>query len=290
MFFVVIASLLLLTPINWIGTYSLPWLGSLLAAAVAWGLTEFFVRKRRMALPAIVLLLAFISYVFYAVFSATATIPTDHNWDKGFNMPINYILPAIISTVAAYLHWLRFKVPITVVAGTAALVGGVLVTLLSSPSTKDFVIIASIIAGITVFAYAMRWDALDTNRQTRKSDVGFWLHLLAAPLIVHPIFELLGVLHNNIGVAQVLVVLVLYITIAIISLLIDRRALMVSALGYVVYVFSMLVNDMGDVGLGFAITAFAIGSALLILSAFWHKCRGFLLRFTPAILKPYLPQ
>ena len=84
-------------------------------------------------------------------------------------------------------------------------------------------------------------------------------------------------------------VFILYIGIAIVSLLIDRRALMVSALGYVVYVFSTLLSDIGHVGIGFAVTAFTIGSALLLLSAFWHKCRGFLLDFAPEKLKAYLP-
>jgi hypothetical protein len=36
-----------------------PWLGALAVAAAAWGLAEFFVRQRHMALPAIALLLAF---------------------------------------------------------------------------------------------------------------------------------------------------------------------------------------------------------------------------------------
>jgi hypothetical protein len=46
---------------------------------------------------------------------------------------------------------------------------------------------------------------------------------------------------------------------------------------------------MGHVGIGFAVTAFTIGSALLLLSAFWHKCRGGLLGLVSAKLKGYLP-
>lgn len=284
--FVVIASWLLLLSINWIGGAML---GSVLAAAVSWGLAEFFVRKRRMALPAIVLLLAFVGNVFYGALVSTQFFIKSINYEYIYNPPALFIAPALIAMLAAWLHWLRFKVPITVAAGSAALVGGVLAAVLALPFTKELALPIAVVAGLAVFAFAMRWDSLDTSRQTRKSDVGFWLHLLAAPLIIHPVFSLLGVLQGAIEPAQAAVVLALYIGIAVISLLIDRRALMVSALGYVVYVFSMLLNNLGHIELGFAITAFVIGSALLMLSAFWHTCRHYLMSFIPANLSAYLP-
>lgn len=276
--FIVIASLLLLTSLSWIGSTVL---GNLLAAGAAWGLAEFFVLKRRMALPAIVLLLAFVGYLFAA--------------SKGVMMPIgiegaqSFIIPSIVATIAAWLHWLRFKVPITIAAGTAALVATLLTSLASIDILAGFFTPVATLMGLGVFAFAMYWDKQDTQRQTRKSDVAFWLHLLAAPIIIHPVFDLIGVLNGNINLMQAGLVLILYIAIAVISLLIDRRALMVSALGYVVYVFSTLLNDMGHVGIGFAITAFTIGSALLLLSAFWHKCRAYLLNLVPGNLKLYLP-
>src|SRR5690349_22219462 len=67
--FVVIASALLLISVGWIASTVTGWAGSLATAAAAWALAEFFVRKRRMALPAIVLLIAFCGGVFFAVFS-----------------------------------------------------------------------------------------------------------------------------------------------------------------------------------------------------------------------------
>src|SRR3546814_10333745 len=57
-----------------------------------------------------------------------------------------------------------------------------------------------LIAGLGVFTLAMWWDRSDRVRQTRRSDVAFWIHLLAAPMIAHPIFHLLGVTDGgNIG-------------------------------------------------------------------------------------------
>ncbi|QVL45767.1 MAG: hypothetical protein KFB94_01160 [Methylophilaceae bacterium] len=276
--FVVIASLLLLTSLSWIGDALY---GSLLAAIAAWGLAEFFVLKRRMALPAIVLLLAFVGYLFAA--STNIMMPV------GAEGAATFITPSIVATLAAWLHWIRFKVPITIAAGTAALVATLLASLASIHLSANLFTPIAIMLGLGVFAFAMYWDKQDTKRQTRKSDIAFWLHLLAAPIIVHPVFDLIGVLDGNINIMQASIVLILYIGIAVISLFIDRRALMVSALGYVVYVFSTLLNDMGHVGIGFAVTAFSIGSALLLLSAFWHKCRAYLLVLVPSQLKLYLP-
>ena len=58
-------------------------------------------------------------------------------------------------------------------------------------------------------------------------------------------------------------------------------ALMVSALAYVLYAFSALLEESGVVSLSFAITALVIGSALLMLSAFWHPSRMALIKRLP---------
>src|SRR3546814_13187607 len=77
----------------------------------------------------------------------------------------------------------------------------------------------------------MRWDTSDRERQTRRSDVAFWLHLLAAPMIAHPLFHWLGVTGGeNIGVGAAVGVLLVYVALGIVALAIDRRALLVSAL------------------------------------------------------------
>jgi hypothetical protein len=57
--FVTIAAVLLLVACAGIGDAVAPGVAGLLIAAAAWGLAEFFTRRRRMALPSIVLLLAF---------------------------------------------------------------------------------------------------------------------------------------------------------------------------------------------------------------------------------------
>jgi hypothetical protein len=52
------------------------------------------------------------------------------------------------------------------------------------------------VCGIGVFTLAMWYDGRDPARITRRSDVAFWLHLLAAPMLVHPLFTGSGLVAN----------------------------------------------------------------------------------------------
>ena len=272
--FVVIACVLLLVSVKWIGEAWAPWLGALALSAVAWALAEFFTRKRRMALPAIVLLLAFVGGIL-----ATSLAIMESKAIAG-----------ALAAFAAWLHWMRFKVPITVAAGAASVVGSIIAMAVSIPEVENWTAAISFTAGIAVFILAMRWDASDVRRQTRRSDVAFWLHLLAAPLLVHPVFTALGLFDGQANLGQALGVVALYAVITLASLAIDRRALMVSSLAYVLYAFSALLKQSGMVSLSFAITALVIGSALILLSAFWHSSRAFVMQlFPPAIRERLAP-
>jgi hypothetical protein len=145
------------------------------------------------------------------------------------------------------------------------------------------------VAGLAVFALAMRWDMSDPERRTRRADVAFWLHLLAAPLIVHPVFRMMGLLDGGAGLVEASAVLLLYILMGLIALAIDRRALMVSALAYVLYAINLIFREFGAVSLNMALTALVIGSALLLLSAFWHSARVAILRPLGGPLRSRLP-
>ena len=55
--------------------------------------------------------------------------------------------------------------------------------------------------------------------------------------------------------------------------MIDRRALLVSSLVYVLWAMYALFQSTGAVELSAALTGLVIGSALLTLSAFWQPMR-----------------
>lgn len=285
--FVAIAGMLVLVAVGWIAETVAHGLVGVAVAATAWGLAEFFTRKRRMALPSILFLLAFTGGVFAAL------VPEfDRNTltDAASTFGIKVALAAAVTAGCTWLHWRRFRVPITVAAGAAALIG-VAVGLLLAITPDLFKWMNGILfaAGISVFVFAMYWDIADPLRQTRRADVAFWLHLLAAPLIVHPVFTLFGLLGKEGGVGGAVVVMLLYVVMAIIALIIDRRALMVSALVYVLAAISAVLEKFGAVGVNVALTALLIGSALLMLSAFWHVSRACVVRQLAASWQQKLP-
>ena len=305
--FVTIAAAILLFAVGWIGQ----WVGQtigvivdvngpsplapLAVAATAWPLAMFFTAKRRMALPSILLLLAFVGGVFAtAAFSLILAIGQDH---MNNNNPLTGIVAAAAAAVAglaAWLHWRRFHVPITVAAGAgsvAAIAVGLLVaTLGQSPEqAKNLILGFVLLLGVGMFLFAMWWDGSDRARLTRRSDVAFWLHLLAAPMIVHPVFTLLGLTSGHISVGEGLAVVALYIVLGITALAVDRRALLVSALAYVLYALQALFREFGAVELNVALTALVIGSALLLLSAFWHQARATIVQPLPGSLRDRLP-
>ncbi|WP_421132141.1 hypothetical protein [Alteromonas sp. A079] len=277
--FVVIASALLLGSLGWIGFSLTPAVGGVAVAIGAWGLAEYFVNKRRMALPAIALLLAFLGGLF-----ATPIL---------FNPDVNaytFIMAGLMTSVGAVAHWIRFHVPITVAAGAATLSGAALSCLLYLfPVVLVYIDTIVLAFGLLIFGLAMIWDSKDTRRQTRASDVAFWLHLISAPMIVHPIFNSLGVLDGNSGPMISAVVLGLYILLGIVAIAVDRRAIMVSALVYVIYTFSALMENYGFVTYSFALTGLCIGSTLLLLSAFWHRCRKGIVSLLPQPVQMKLP-
>ncbi len=269
--FVAIAIALLLTSIAWLGGWVKTGLGGLGVAVAAWALAEYFTRVRRMALPSIVLLLAFVGGVAGTMIGTLVDINPD--WSDRTNAMIGIGI-GLVTAGAAWLHWKRFMVPITVAAGAAALVGAAAALALSiNPHSQDLLFPVLFAGGLGTFALAMWWDGSDLTRTTRRSDVAFWLHLAAAPMIAHPVFHMLGVFEHDIGAGQAVIVLALYVVFAFIALAIDRRALLVSSLAYVLYALSTLFNQAGAVELSMAFTAFVIGSALLTLSAFWHPMR-----------------
>ena len=147
------------------------------------------------------------------------------------------------------------------------------------------------ICGLAVFAYAMRWDMSDPARETRRSDVAFWLHLLAAPMIAHPLFHWLGITEgDNIGAASALGVLAIYVLMGVVALAVDRRALLVSALAYVLLALTWLFREFGKVELNVALTGLVIGSGLLALSAFWTPIRSVLILHLPGQIRARLLQ
>jgi hypothetical protein len=292
--FVTIAAVMLLGALAAIGDAITPGVAGVLVAAGAWSLAEFFTRKRRMALPSIVLLLGFVG----GVAAIPINILAERNPD--LSEQSSALIGAAIALTAAgaaWFHWRRFMVPITVAAGAAAiavmviaLIASAIAPMIANGEGEQIMLALVFVCGLAVFWFAMRWDTSDRARETRRSDVAFWLHLLAAPMIAHPLFHWLGVTEGeNIGAMSAVGVLAVYVLMGIVALAVDRRALLVSALAYVLLAMTWLFREFGMVELNVAITALVIGSALLCLSAFWSPIRAAVVGQLPDGLRARVP-
>lgn len=253
-------------------------LATILTAAAAWLFAEIFVRKQRMALPAILSLVFFVASAFALPLAFFVTPTTTV-----------LLMCALFSTIAAYVHWQRFRVPITVAASTVGILTATVGIIINRfPGLIEHKLTILFIAGILVFLFAMYWDSRDLARRKRSSDVAFWLHLLAAPLIVHPVFQQFAPLGGAQDVNTAILVSLVYLILAVISIIIDRRAIMVSALIYVLYTFGHLMQSW-SVGYGLALAGFIISSSLLVLSAYWSPLRAILVSHLPANMQRNLP-
>lgn len=277
--FVVIACALLLFSSAWVAQNLHPIFAAMIVSLLSWKLADFFVLKRKMALPAIVLLISFVGGAF-----TTMILMFEELSESSF------MLSTLVTSIAAWFHWKRFKVPITVAAGAAAMVIFVISLFISVfPLLKDYLILFMFTGGVVIFLIAMYWDSEDLQRVTGKSDVAFWLHLTSAPLIVHPIFSSLGILDGNENLVSLAAIVGLYILLTLISVAIDRRAFMVSSLIYVLVALTQLLNTYGFASDSFAYVGVFIGFSLLLLSGFWHKARSQIVVHLPSNIRSRVP-
>lgn len=265
-----------------------------LVAALSWGLAEVFSRRRRMALPSIVLLASFVCAAFAAVGSAISADLRFWSIVEGRAAPseagiLAQIVAAAVTGVLAALHYRRFRVPITVAAGVAVLVVGAF-GLLDALLPAEMASLRSGLTaglGLAVFALAMRFDLSDPERVTRRTDIAFWLHLLAAPLIVHPV---LGVIHaDGSGPATASLVLAIVLGLAVVALATDRRAILVSGLIYASVALGTLISEAGFENGAVAYSLLVLGLFVLGLSIAWKDLRRLVLNRLPPSFAARLP-
>ncbi len=124
----------------------------------------------------------------------------------------------------------------------------------------------------------MRFDTSDPLRRTRAADCGFWLHLAAAPLIVHSLLSIFGgtAMARSGGGSGFTIVLIALLT--LVALVIDRRALIVSSLSYLLAAVGYIVSTASALlgGSTFA-TLIVIGVVVLIVGMGWQPARRLIL-------------
>ena len=255
-------------------------------------MSEYFIRRRRMVGPALLLTLFFggnAAFGFTQQFAQVFMVA-----QEDFS---SLIVPGLLSVLAVFLFWLRFKVPFAL----ACIALGLFATALLAAATRSgtpqnfseifvfsagssFAWITLALGGLT-FIVAMLFDGSDPHRVTRRSVQGFWLHLVAAPMIINTVA--LSILSNE-GQGAYVAILIAMAIFALVAIVIDRRSFLLAAISYVVFVLltlnPALEDDSG------AIMVLGLGVFLLALGAFWGRIRWTIISTLPiGGLRKYLP-
>ena len=252
---------------------------NLVIAGLIFVMALYFGRKKRAHLPTLILSLAFLFFIqagtdailsTAGISAAAITLIAMSGFYAVIRLPFCI---ALIAIAALYLLFsvLRAIAPELLINATGMIL---------------------ILSGIIIFIIALIYDRFDQHRTTRFSDNAFWLHLLAAPLIIHGlaigaiqqrIEKLFGVI-PIIEISQIEAVIILAMVglMTLIGLAINRRALIVSSLGYAAFALVYLINGTG-LGFGSVIVAtlIALGLFIVLLGVIWHDVRNVIIKFLP---------
>jgi hypothetical protein len=174
------------------------WLVIAVPAVAIWGTAEYFVRIRRMALPALVLATqyALVSMLAALLFAFRSVSTGPMGWmigspapSDGAHVGVALLIGLCIAAAAAnILFWWRHRVPVSLAWAAAMLVPLLFADYLTSPDLFDgrgnFPWWRLAVGGGAAFAAALAMDRSDPVRTTQRADIAFWLHLLAALLWV----------------------------------------------------------------------------------------------------------
>ncbi|MGE0530884.1 MAG: hypothetical protein AB7G40_08565 [Hyphomonadaceae bacterium] len=275
--------------------------------AVMWALGEIFARRRRLFLPAIAIVC---SLTIFSVIAA-ALLYTGVIVGRGFEgsgldlstMPpelrVGILIATALAFIAPFAFYLRFRLPFSLglAGGGLAFFIIVLAMVTNFDLTMQFISPLYLTLGILLFLAGVAFDARDPARTTRFSDNGFWLHFAAAPLILNGAFGLIGQLFGSsngltssgalvmsasegggAATAHAALTLVVVVLLGVISLLINRRVLIVSTLITTGVAIGILMNALGlGAGALAASVLIVLGAFVLILGASWHTARRALL-------------
>lgn len=295
----------------------------LVFGAFSWAVAEFITRQKRMKLASTVLAVIFIICIGQLLF---LFISDRYNLQMPENLLQLMAMRGQISLIglsffggiiiASVIYFWQFKVPflaaIVALSLTALfflhaalfLYDNVLSLNIQIASFDQLMALISnalympLVCGVVIFAVAVFLDIKDRERVTIWSDCAFWLHVISAPLLVHPLFILAtgqDVVFGQIepdAMATVLLFLLIggffYVALAI-----DRRSLLIPTLAYfgslgIYYLVNSTANNTGIPP--FALILLAIGSMIIIFGAGWQHIRNIIVRPTlPTFVLNKLP-
>jgi len=261
--------------------------GSAILLVIGITIAEIVTRKLRLPLSSLFLSLAIALWagIFgMQIMTPAASLIVESG--KQLNS-ISLVLLFLSSFIGISLFYARYRLPFVMLVVAGTLVGlaiSIIKSLVPDLETHDLRFVIGAL-GFIVFLFAMRFDLKDRLRVTRLSENAFWLHLLAAPLMIHSILAT-----GSWDEINITLVLALFTVLTLIALIIDRRAFLVSSLIYMAGAFTQIVGALGlDGSLTFAVPVLFIGILVVVLGIGWSPLRRAIMFTVPAFIADRVP-
>jgi len=262
--------------------------------AATFALSFYFIRRRRMNLPGMLLAACF--GIFLS--AATLALATENTPDLVtlprlvglvgmagmaahfalFRLPFSMFVFGVFGWITTYAFitedrlglWRNLPESLFDLAGESSLASG------------------SLIFGLAAFALGIFFDMRDPHRVSRWSATGFWLHVLAAPALVNTAAM---TLYNRGDTTGYVLTAALLLVVTLLSLIIDRRSFMAAGLVYLGALIAVaLGRDGSGAGNGIVATMLILGAFITALGSWWVRIRDWLMRNLPDFpLKDRLP-
>ncbi len=238
-------------------------------------IAEWLVGIRRLALPGMIILLAILFFI---------------NKAFSFNNENATVLSLSIISLSSLLFYLRYKMPFSLLPLTGSLVTIVIIQIGMDVLNNTFIFIA---LGLVIFSIAMWFDSRDTQRQSHLSDNAFWLHLLAAPLIVHG--AMISMIFNQQtwteSFSNEIMMIIFFVCFFLTALFVDRRAMLVSTQLYAVYALTQLLqSDFIDSQNIMIYILMTLGLFVIFFGTYWYKTRWIVFGFlSGSKISQYVP-
>ncbi len=294
-----------------------------LMAGFVWLVAEFITRRRRMKFSSLLLAIAFTGCAGWLIELFVAT-------QFAFSVPdqplqflnqrddirlAGLLICGLLATIAV-IYFVRFRVPFMAAVMAVSAIG--LVVLFVADFTFDRVLAYDIkindqenmrqalrsllyvplACGLLIFATGVALDIKDRKRESVMSDCAFWLHVISAPLIVHPLFVLATgqnlIFEGNEADSSATVLAIALIAVFFyVALAIDRRSLLVPSLGYfgTVGIYFLVSAASETTGIpSFAVILAVIGILIIVFGVGWQRIRALVVGTTlPHVILNKLP-
>ncbi len=253
-------------------------------------LMEYFCARRRLLLPSmfLTLVLTGLASVLAATIQA-ATFGVEDFIRPEFTSLIRIWDFGIISALgglgaAMFVYW-RYRLPfsLAVIAILVAVVFYAL-TVREGDTMSIFGGPAILTMGLLTLGAAIWFDMKDPERVQKASDNAFWLHLAAAPQVIYGLRGIVtdSVISTGSG-AEGVVLLTSLVLLGLLSLALNRRALIAASLLTFTAALSTVLTETGFDGFSvFALVTILIGGGVVLLGAGWKTARRLALNIFPS--------